>query len=162
VYAYALVPLSHSHTNFPTPTANLLLRPNRKLEREIRLQRTYPSPLPILSYPSNSILTSLPLQNTPRPAGRSVIACQRMMERLKGTLKTELDALMSGDPIGEGTPKKTGATTPRKRKAKGDEVGTPAKRGRKKKEEEVVEDAEEEEVVGVKSEVKEEEIEEDL
>jgi hypothetical protein len=88
-----------------------------------------------------------------------------MMERLKGTLKTELEALMSGNPIEEGTPKKT--ATPRKRKAKGeaaaaDGEATPTKRGRKKKvAEEVVPDDEDKELTSVKPEPK-EEIEEEI
>ncbi|KAI4659404.1 uncharacterized protein J4E78_005832 [Alternaria triticimaculans] len=103
--------------------------------------------------------------NTPRPAGRSIIACQRMMGRLKDTLKNELEALMSGNPIEEDTPKKT--PTPRKRKAKGDAADgegetTPAKRGRKKKVSEDVVGDEEEEVTPVKPEPKEEDLEEDI
>ncbi|KAI4607592.1 hypothetical protein J4E83_009489 [Alternaria metachromatica] len=104
--------------------------------------------------------------NTPRPAGRSVIACQRMMGRLKDTLKNELEALMSGNPIEEDTPKKT--PTPRKRKAKGEAAAdgegevTPAKRGRKKKVSEDVVGDEEEEVTPVKPEPKEEDLEEDI
>ncbi|KAI4914804.1 hypothetical protein J4E90_004838 [Alternaria incomplexa] len=104
--------------------------------------------------------------NTPRPAGRSVIACQRMMGRLKDTLKNELEALMSGNPIEEDTPKKT--STPRKRKAKGEAAAdgegevTPAKRGRKKKVSEDVVGDEEEEVTPVKPEPKEEDLEEDI
>ncbi|KAH8634345.1 hypothetical protein IG631_09745 [Alternaria alternata] len=116
-------------------------------------------------------------RNTPRPAGRSIIACQRMIDRLKkATLKDELEALTSsGDPgtnDSTGTPKKT--PTPRKRKAKGDAaaavegeatVKTPTKRGRKKKElgrnltdEEIVDgDLVEGETIGVKPEPKEEE-----
>ncbi|RYO48877.1 hypothetical protein AA0113_g9915 [Alternaria arborescens] len=115
--------------------------------------------------------------NTPRPAGRSIIACQRMIDRLKkATLKDELEALTSGDPgtnDSTGTPKKK-TTTPRKRKAKGDAaaavegeatVKTPTKRGRKKKEaerdltdEEIVDgDLVEGETIGVKPEPKEEE-----
>jgi hypothetical protein len=61
-----------------------------------------------------------------------------MMERLKGTLRNELEALKSGLPINEGTPKKAAATskpTPRKRKTKDndDADGSLIKRGRKKK-----------------------------
>lgn len=65
-----------------------------------------------------------------------------MVERLKGTLKTELEALKAGKPLEEGTPKKAaGATpksTPRKRKGKdadvnGEPEASPTKRGRKKK-----------------------------
>ncbi|RYN19781.1 hypothetical protein AA0112_g10984 [Alternaria arborescens] len=117
--------------------------------------------------------------NTPRPAGRSIIACQRMIDRLKkATLKDELEALTSGDPgtnDSTGTPKKK-TRTPRKRKAKGDaaasaaaegeaDVKTPTKRGRQKKEvgrdltdEEIVGgDLVEGETIGVKPEPKEEE-----
>ncbi|KAF2244693.1 hypothetical protein BU26DRAFT_84453 [Trematosphaeria pertusa] len=89
----------------------------------------------------------LDYNTTPRPNGRSVIACQRMVDRLKGTLKDELEALKAGDPIGNVTPKKARANgngdgdgekkTPTKRKTKGeanvDGEGSPKKRGRKKK-----------------------------
>ncbi|RYO37520.1 hypothetical protein AA0111_g2106 [Alternaria arborescens] len=116
--------------------------------------------------------------NTPRPAGRSIIACQRMIDRLKkATLKDELEALTSGDPgtnDSTGTPKKK-TPTPRKRKVKGDaaasavaegeaDVKTPTKRGRKKEvgrdltDEEIVDgDLVEGETIGVKPEPKEEE-----
>ncbi|KAH7081544.1 hypothetical protein BKA63DRAFT_550206 [Paraphoma chrysanthemicola] len=75
--------------------------------------------------------------STPRPTGRSVIACQRMIERLKGTLKNELEALKAGHPIEDSTPKKP-TSAPRKRKGKeadanGDEGASPSKKGRKKK-----------------------------
>ncbi|CAE6997033.1 hypothetical protein CFE70_000413 [Pyrenophora teres f. teres 0-1] len=107
---------------------------------------------------------------TPRPAGRSIIACQRMMERLKQTLKTELEALYEGKPIEERTPKKAApASTPRKRKVKADADAetptTPTKRGRKNKSEAIVEEEEadadadaddEEKVAGFKSEAKDE------
>jgi hypothetical protein len=57
-----------------------------------------------------------------------------MVERLKGTLKNELDALKSGSPMDGGTPK----STPRKRKGKGADAhgeaeASPTKKGRKKK-----------------------------
>jgi hypothetical protein len=90
-----------------------------------------------------------------------------MMERLKGTLKNELEALMSGNPIEEGTPRKT--PTPRKRKAKGDAAAagaegeaTPTKRGRKKKVAEKVVGEDEEDLTPVKPEPKEEDIEDEL
>jgi hypothetical protein len=89
-----------------------------------------------------------------------------MMERLKGTLKNELEALMSGNPIEEGTPKKT--PTPRKRKAKGDAAAgaegeaSPTKRGRKKKVAEEVVGEDEEDLTPVKPEPKEEDIEDEL
>ncbi|KAL1794388.1 hypothetical protein ACET3X_007809 [Alternaria dauci] len=78
--------------------------------------------------------------NAPRPDGKTVGACRIMVDRLKGTLKTELAALRGVDEADAtgGTPKKT--PIPRKRKAKGDaeegetNVKTPAKRSRKKKE----------------------------
>ena len=81
------------------------------------------------------------------------------MERMKLTLKTELEALKEGKPIEEGTPKKSATSTPRKRKTKGDENAelptTPTKRGRKKKSEVVVEEADnEEKVSGAESETK--------
>tara|TARA_R110002003_G_scaffold104_46_gene8636 strand:+ start:25330 stop:25587 length:258 start_codon:yes stop_codon:yes gene_type:complete len=64
-----------------------------------------------------------------------------MIDRLKGTLKNELEALKAGNPIEEGTPKKA-ASTPRKRKGKdaennGDAEASPTKKGRKKKNAEV-------------------------
>lgn len=60
-----------------------------------------------------------------------------MVDRLKGTLKNELEALKNGTPLEEGTPKKKPATQ-RKRKGKyadpnGDADASPAKKGRKKK-----------------------------
>jgi hypothetical protein len=84
----------------------------------------------------SSRLILISLEATPRPNGRTVVACQRMMDRLKSTLKTELEAFHAGNPIVEGTPKKT--PTPRKRKSKdaeasGDAEASPTKRGRKKK-----------------------------
>jgi hypothetical protein len=71
-----------------------------------------------------------------------------MVDRLKNTLKTDLEALKAGQPLpaqsdatAKTTPKKAG--TPRKRKDKGDSAemdgggddevgGSPKKRGRKK------------------------------
>jgi hypothetical protein len=57
-----------------------------------------------------------------------------MVQRLKATLKDDLEALRSGAPMSEDSPKKKPAT-PRKRKAKDGEDGkdTPTKRPRKKK-----------------------------
>lgn len=75
-------------------------------------------------------------QGTPRPNGRTTIACQRMIDRLKTTLKDDLEALKDGKPVGEVTPK--GPKTPKRKKAdandasKGDAEGSPKKRGRKK------------------------------
>jgi hypothetical protein len=83
-----------------------------------------------------------------------------MMDRLKGTLKVELEALKSGQPIEEGTPKKAAASTPRKRKPKGDAgaegEATPTKRGRKKKNDAEVPAAvqDDEELLGEESNVK--------
>jgi hypothetical protein len=87
-----------------------------------------------------------------------VIACQRMIERLKGTLKNELEALKNGTPLEDGTPKKT--ATPRKRKGKdadanGDAEASPTKKGRRKKVSEPQVDDEEE--LNVKAEVEDEE-----
>ncbi|KAF2853943.1 hypothetical protein T440DRAFT_546356 [Plenodomus tracheiphilus IPT5] len=116
--------------------------------------------------------TKLDFHSTPRPAGRSLIACQRMMERLKLTLKDELEALKAGVPLPEnnsnngGAGKKTPSTTPRKRKTKGDAgadgEATPTKRGRKKKD--VVEDKgdDEEGDLGIKAETKDEDVEPEL
>ncbi|KAL6710571.1 hypothetical protein ACN47E_008619 [Coniothyrium glycines] len=75
-------------------------------------------------------------QSAPRPAGRSLIACQRMVERLRGTLKDELEALKGGvavtEDAGKGVEKKGGVA--RKRKGTSDEGGqVPRKRGRKGK-----------------------------
>lgn len=81
-----------------------------------------------------------------------------MVDRLKGTLKNELEALKNGTPLEEGTPKKV--ATPRKRKGKdadanGDAEASPTKKGRKKKvvEPEIEDDAED---LGVKAEVEDE------
>lgn len=87
--------------------------------------------------PSFPTVTNTRTQNAPRPEGKSVGACQIMVHRLKGTLKTELEALKNGNAMPEesSTPKK--AATPRKRKVKdvdGGEEATPAKKGHKKKE----------------------------
>ncbi|EOA84793.1 uncharacterized protein SETTUDRAFT_54109, partial [Exserohilum turcica Et28A] len=94
----------------------------------------------------------LDFTNAPRPEGKSVGACRIMVDRLKGTLKSELAALRGGNGSSEdggsattttttttknkpATPKK--AVTPRKRKNKNvddDEVrATPRKRSRKNK-----------------------------
>ncbi|KAF3045248.1 hypothetical protein E8E12_011047 [Didymella heteroderae] len=111
-------------------------------------------------------------QTAPLPAGRTVIACERMVGRLKNTLKDDLEALKNGTPLptsnaGEtpkATPRKT--ATPRKRKPKedgetnGDAEGSPTKkgRGRAKTDAAAVPAAEDEEEL--KSEVKKEETEE--
>lgn len=126
--------------------------------------------LPLLAPTPLSIPINPPPQNAPRPNGKSVGACQIMVHRLKGTLKTELAALRGvGEADVTGTPKKT--PTPRKRKAKGDAEGevaaTPTKRGRKKKEveegvvEKLVDDDDDddaEEEIVVKPEPKEEDV----
>lgn len=75
-----------------------------------------------------------------------------MVDRLKGTLKTEIAALRGDGSDGSEantSPQKT-ATTPKKRKATGaKEVdGTPSKKGRKKK----VEEDDGDQVDGVKKE----------
>ncbi|KAF2446019.1 hypothetical protein P171DRAFT_431386 [Karstenula rhodostoma CBS 690.94] len=54
--------------------------------------------------------TKLDFKNAPRPNGRSEIACERMVGRLKTAYKTELEALKAGQHFdGEATPKKRGA-----------------------------------------------------
>lgn len=152
-------PLTYTHT------ARVPLGPRRTDRRQARLRRTS-TPLP---HSSHNILTFT--QNTPRPGGRSVIACKARVERLVKTLKDDLEALRAGQPIADGdnnTPKKkTAAGTPRKRKAKGEGAegvnGTPTKRGRKKKAEVEAEveigadDDDVEEKFQVKTEPKEEE-----
>jgi hypothetical protein len=85
----------------------------------------------------HSSLAKRTFQNTPRPNGRSEIACQRMVDRLKTTIKDELEALRAGDPIGDVTPKKTPKSTPKrkapaKKDGEADGEGSPKKRGRKK------------------------------
>ncbi|CAI6335302.1 unnamed protein product [Periconia digitata] len=77
-------------------------------------------------------------KNTPRPNNRTELACERMIGRLKNTLKDELDALKAGTYGGDEvvTPRKR--KTPAKDKSKDDQVngdadGSPKKRGRKKK-----------------------------
>ncbi|CAN9215422.1 unnamed protein product [Alternaria alternata] len=158
-----------SHPPLLTPS----LRTKRLTRRKTNKQLTY---LFALIEHSN---VKFDYNNTPRPAGRSIIACQRMIDRLKkATLKDELEALTSGDPgtnDSTGTPMKK-TPTPRKRKAEGDaaaaaaaegeaNVKTPTKRGRKKKElgrdltdEEIVDgDLVEGDTIGVKPEPKEEE-----
>lgn len=83
-------------------------------------------------------------QNAPRPQGRSLIACQRMVDRLKTAYKDDIDALKAGNyfpDAGDGAPKtpktpKTPRTVKRKVKDVDGETGaeeTPKKRGRKKK-----------------------------
>ncbi|KAF1945695.1 hypothetical protein EJ02DRAFT_308660, partial [Clathrospora elynae] len=97
----------------------------------------------------------LDVKNAPRPAGRTVRACEHKIQSLKSSFRAELDALHTGDPIIGGdamtTPKKGG----RKRKGddKSDTDASPRKRNaRKKKSEAEVELIEEE--FEVKSEVK--------
>jgi hypothetical protein len=90
-----------------------------------------------------------------------------MVERLKGTLKNELELLKGGNPIEEGTPKKAGTprkpATPRKRKLQTDgddgEAPTPKKRGRAKK---VATPEDDEETFQVKEEIKDDEGEEEV
>lgn len=92
-------------------------------------------------------------QNTPLPIGRTVIACQRMVERLKATLKPELEALKGGSAAAVGeddTPTAPNTTTTPKHKADADDLDvTPTKRGRKKK---IDTDAEPETEVKIKEE----------
>ncbi|KAH7390590.1 hypothetical protein BKA66DRAFT_568530 [Pyrenochaeta sp. MPI-SDFR-AT-0127] len=76
----------------------------------------------------------------PVPFGRNANGCSQKFHRIKHALRSEIDALKSGEPFAssaEGTPKKT--ATPRKRKLKGENElnenadGSPKKRGRPKK-----------------------------
>jgi hypothetical protein len=103
--------------------------------------------VPLSPFPSPLIhTTNKTPQTAPLPPGRSVIACERMVGRLKTTLSAELAALKAGVPLpvatGSETPRKgAGTGTPRKRKVggvkgeEGDELGegSPKKKGRKKK-----------------------------
>ncbi|KAF1833207.1 hypothetical protein BDW02DRAFT_624245 [Decorospora gaudefroyi] len=104
----------------------------------------------------------LDFTNSPRPPGKSIGACRIMVDRLKGTLKAELEALRSGhESGGSDAPGKKPAETSRKRKVEVDGTLT-SKRGRKAKSGVATEEEEEKEgggvgVVGVKSEPKEEE-----
>ncbi|PSN64283.1 hypothetical protein BS50DRAFT_590122 [Corynespora cassiicola Philippines] len=67
--------------------------------------------------------------NAPRPEGRSAIACQRMIERLRASYKAELEAVKNGQSTANTSPGS-------KRKAKAahegdvDADGSPKKRGR--------------------------------
>ncbi|KAL1609717.1 hypothetical protein SLS59_001226 [Nothophoma quercina] len=111
--------------------------------------------------------TKFNFKTAPLPVGRTAIACERMVGRLKNTLKAELEALKAGQPMPadgdtpKATPKKT--PTPRKRKGKedgaeanGDAEGSPKKRGRPKKAAEPKPAAAENDEEAVKTEVKEE------
>ncbi|KAF2789338.1 hypothetical protein K505DRAFT_378288 [Melanomma pulvis-pyrius CBS 109.77] len=84
----------------------------------------------------------LDFNNTPRPAGRSLIACQRMVTRLKTTVKADLEALRAGQPVaaaanGDAAQGKKNSKKPRtpkrKNKANSEDVQdtSPKKRGRK-------------------------------
>ncbi|KAF2106297.1 hypothetical protein BDV96DRAFT_508118 [Lophiotrema nucula] len=110
---------------------------------------------------------------TPLPNGRSLIACQRMVDRLKDQYKAEIAAIKNGDPMpgaapategeGEGTPAKPTPKRGRKAAAKedGDQEGTPTKRprGRPSKKKAVDQaPAEEASEVVVKEEVAKEEV----
>ncbi|KAF3050929.1 hypothetical protein E8E11_008198 [Didymella keratinophila] len=116
--------------------------------------------------------TKFNFKTAPLPAGRSVIACERMVGRLKNTLAAELEALKAGTPMPTAnsgdtpktTPKK--AATPRKRKGKeggetnGDADGSPTKKGCGRPKKAAAAPAAEDVEEVVKSEVKEEESEE--
>lgn len=60
-----------------------------------------------------------PPQNAPRPEGKTVGACRIMVDRLKGTLKSDIEALRNSTSMPDGTPPKV-PTTPRKRVTKGE------------------------------------------
>ncbi|KAF2656061.1 hypothetical protein K491DRAFT_778326 [Lophiostoma macrostomum CBS 122681] len=107
----------------------------------------------------------------PKPAGRTLVACQLMVGRLKNALKDDLEALKAGDPIAaeDGVPKgvrtpKTPKTpkTPSKRKTKGaEEDGSPKKRGRPAAKKKIL-DADEDEAKVETEPVVKEELQEDL
>ncbi|KAF2271274.1 uncharacterized protein EI97DRAFT_388256 [Westerdykella ornata] len=82
-----------------------------------------------------SAVGKLDFKSTPRPQGRSEIACQRMIDRLKVTLKDDLEKLKAGQEIdaGDAAPKTPKTPSKRKTKAAADEGGSPKKRGRKNK-----------------------------
>lgn len=113
-------------------------------------------------------------KNSPLPSGRTPLACERMVGRLRDSYKDDIAALRAGMPLpvaDDGTaagnskkspvkrkPKAEGAGadgSPKKRKSKGeaaDADGTPKKRGRKPKkaepQPEIQGDDEEEEELG--------------
>jgi hypothetical protein len=83
------------------------------------------------------------LQNAPIPAGRSVIACQKLLVRLKKTFKEDIERIKNGQPLGADTSDETATLsktpetpkTVRKRKSKagdedadGSEEGVPMKK----------------------------------
>jgi len=84
-----------------------------------------------------------------------------MVDRLKGTLKNELEALKAGTPLEESTTPKKAASTPRKRKGKdadanGDAEASPTKKGRKKKVVPEPKGEDDDEALNVKAEVEDE------
>ena len=84
-------------------------------------------------------LTLYLTQSAPIPSGRSVISCKKMIDRLKGTYKTEMAQIKTGEPVSGGGDDAGGKpATSRKRKAKNEKVEgeeqSPKKgRGRKKR-----------------------------
>ncbi|KAJ4375078.1 hypothetical protein N0V83_002158 [Neocucurbitaria cava] len=111
----------------------------------------------------------------PVPAGRNASGCSQKFGRMVRGLRAEIDALQAGLPLpsttaaaaadggsGQATPKKVGANAGgRKRKAKGEEDGSPKKqRGRSKKNAVQVEENEEEHLV--KREVQDDDLEAEL
>ncbi|KAF2735416.1 hypothetical protein EJ04DRAFT_435056 [Polyplosphaeria fusca] len=74
---------------------------------------------------------------SPLPHGRTIIACERMVGRLKTQYKDEIEAIKAGQPINDTAPKTPKKPKTTKRKAQpeeGDEDATPkTKRGRKAK-----------------------------
>ncbi|KAF2711501.1 hypothetical protein K504DRAFT_532084 [Pleomassaria siparia CBS 279.74] len=98
----------------------------------------------------NSPISKADINAAPRPLGRTAIACERMIGRLKASYKDDLEALKAGKPMVHGDGEATSKTprtpktpkTPRtpKRKANDPEGGddtagaSPKKRGRSKKE----------------------------
>ncbi|KAJ4303221.1 hypothetical protein N0V90_002114 [Kalmusia sp. IMI 367209] len=73
----------------------------------------------------------LDFKNAPRPNGRSEIACERMIGRLKTAYKSELEALKAGQPFSNDastTPKATPKRAPKGKGGDGDGVPKTPKR----------------------------------
>ncbi|KAF1931778.1 uncharacterized protein M421DRAFT_2410 [Didymella exigua CBS 183.55] len=93
--------------------------------------------------------TKFNFKTAPLPPGRTLIACERMLGRLKTALKSELDALsggarMPGDSsIGKAARK---SAVPRKRKGRDENEGEggPVKKGRRAKDAAVKDEDDEE------------------
>ena len=104
------------------------------------------------NFPTQSNKSLTLSQECPRPNGRTLVACQLMVGRLKNALKDDLEALKAGAAVGDQAGVPAGVRnenipktpkTPSKRKSKAaDGDGSPKKRGRpaKKSAEKVEED----------------------